>query len=139
MKIILKDNRRYTIRLDKDEELFAGLIQFAKENNVSAASFTAIGTCSGLEVGFYNPFLKEYRRKRLIDDFEILSLSGNVAMLNGEPAIHAHGVFGDNEFNTKGGHVFNMKVLATCEVSLIVMDGVLSRGLDENFKLNLLQ
>ena len=138
MKIILQDNRRHILRFDKDEEVLGGLTQYAQENNLQAAYFSAIGTCSTVELGFFNSFLKEYRRKPYLDNMEIVSLTGNIGTADGQIAIHAHGSFANNEFGMVGGHVFKAVTLATCEVFIIVLDGTLNRANDMDWNLNLL-
>jgi predicted DNA-binding protein with PD1-like motif len=138
MKVILQDNRRHFLRFDKDEEVIEGLVNYAKEHGITAAFFTGIGTSSTVEVGFFNSFLKDYRKKPLLENFEILSLTGNIASLNGAPAVHAHGTFGNNEYGVVGGHVFKVVTLATCEVFLVNLEGKLERGMNEEWKLNLL-
>lgn len=138
MKIVIQDNRRYILRFDKGEEVFVGLTEFAEQNQVSAAMFTAIGTCQMVELAYYNAFLKEYRRKPYRENYEIVSLTGNIAVLDGKPAIHAHGSFSGPEFTLLGGHVFKIETLATCEVHLIKLDGKLERKNNPDLKLNLL-
>jgi hypothetical protein len=138
MKLVLKDNRRHILRFDKGEEFFAALTDFLKTNQITAAAFTAIGTCSEIELGYFNSFLKGYRKKLYIENLEIVSLIGNCSMFEGKPVIHAHGSFGKTDFNVVGGHVFKMVVLATCEVFLIKLDGILERKNNPEFNLGLL-
>lgn len=138
MKTILQDGRRRVLRFDKDEELMSGLAQYAKDNKIPGAYFSAIGSCTSMELGYFNIFLKEYRKKQFLDNLEILSLTGTLAQLNGEPSVHAHGSFASNDFGMLGGHVFKMVVLATCEVVLIVFDQPLNREANADFNLNLL-
>lgn len=138
MKVILKDGRRHVLRFDKGEEVISGLLNFATENNIKAAYFSGIGACDTFELGFYNDYLKEYRHKPFLKSCEIISLTGNIATLNGAPAVHAHGVFGDSDFVTVGGHVFKINVSVTCEVFLINMDGELKRENNQAFNLNFL-
>ncbi len=138
MKLILQDSDKFLIRFDKDEEVFGGLVNFATEHNVTAAVFTAIGACSEIEIGFFNTTLKDYRRKPLIDNKEILALNGSISVADGKPVIHAHGTFGDNEFNVVGGHIFKLIVSVTCEVFLTKLEGQSQRILDPGSNLNLL-
>ncbi len=137
MKATLQDGRRYILRFDKDEEIMAGLVQFAKEANLQGAHFSGIGTATTLELGFFNAFLKDYRHKQFIDNVEILSLSGTIALLNGEPVVHAHGSFGTSDFGVIGGHIFKLVTLATCEIFLIALDQPLNRVNNPDFNLNL--
>lgn len=138
MKIALQDNRRYILRFDKGEDVIAGIEKFMVESNSSAATWWGIGSCSEVELGYYNSFMKEYRKKPFAEDFEIISLTGNGSMLSGKPAVHAHGMFGRTDFTAIGGHVFKLIVSATCEVFLIKLDGQLGRAQNPDFNLNLL-
>lgn len=138
MKIILQDGRRVILRFDKGEEAIDGLAKFAKENKIFAAYFSAIGSCSSFELGFYNGFLKQYRHKPFLNDSEIISLTGNISGLNSEPVVHAHGVFSGSDFEIVGGHVFKIAVAATCEVFLIKLEGEMKRDFDKDMNLNLL-
>jgi hypothetical protein len=79
MKTILKDGRRYILRFDKGEEVFAKLLEFAATENISAASFNAIGACSEVELGYFNINLKDYRKKPFYEEMEMVSLIGNIA------------------------------------------------------------
>lgn len=112
--------------------------KFAKEQGLQSAYFSAIGTCSTVELGFFNEFLKDYRKKPFVDNLEILSLTGNIASSAGAPAIHAHGCFGNNDFEVKGGHIFKLIVSATCEVFLLAFDKPLLRERNSDWNLNLL-
>ncbi|MCL5666796.1 MAG: DNA-binding protein [Patescibacteria group bacterium] len=138
MKIILQDDRRFLLRFDKDEELVSSLTGFLEQNNIQAAGFSGIGSCSSLEIGYYNAFLKDYRKKPYMENFEIVSLNGNAALLDGKPAVHMHGVFGRNDFTSISGHVFKLAVGATCEIFLIKLDGEAKREHSQDFNLNLL-
>ncbi len=138
MKVVLQDSRRYLLRFDKDEDVIAGLAKFMADSGVKACAFNGIGACSSAELGFFNTHLKEYRRKPILDELEILSFSGNGSMANGLPTIHAHAMFGGTDFSVIGGHVFKLVPSVTCEVFLIALDGEANRTLSEEFNLNLL-
>lgn len=139
MKVILKDNRRYILRFDKGEEILAKLSEFLEAEKITAASFNAIGACGEIELGYFNINLKDYRKKPFYEELEIVSLSGNTAMAEGKPVMHAHGMFSRTDFSTLGGHVFKILVSVTCEVFLIKLDGQVNRKLDEATNLKLLE
>lgn len=138
MKLIVKDTNQFILRFDKGEEVFAGIVNFMKEHNFSACSFSAIGSVSEVELGYYNPFLKEYHKKPLVENFELISLNGTGAMLNNEPVIHAHGMIGRTDFTVLGGHIFRLVTLATVEAHVIVLPGSMQRNKNDEFNLNLL-
>jgi predicted DNA-binding protein with PD1-like motif len=138
MKIVLQDDRRFVLRFDKDEEVIAALADLMKTLNINACAFFGIGACASAELGYFNVYLKNYRTKPYVEEMEIASFSGNGSLNNGEPAIHAHGVFGKNDFSTLAGHVFKMTVSITCEIFLIKLEGQMNRGANSEFNLNLL-
>jgi predicted DNA-binding protein with PD1-like motif len=74
-----------------------------------------------------------------LEEFEMVSLNGNGSIVEGKPFIHAHGMFGRNDFTTVGGHVFKLTVSVTCEMFLIKLDGQISRTNNEEFNLKLLE
>lgn len=140
MKVIVQDSQRYILRFDKGEQVLLGIADFMASQQIKSCSFSGIGTISHLEMGFYNAHLKEYRKKPFLDDMEILSLTGNGAVMSadGKPVVHAHGIFGKIDFTVVGGHVFEMVTLATCEIFLIKLEGEMKRENNADLNLNLL-
>mgnify|MGYP003509565151 CR=1 FL=1 len=138
MKIILNTKQLYVLRFDKDEEVLTGIITFATEQKITAATFSAIGASSQVTLAYYDLEKKEYHDQTLYDDMEILSITGNIGQMKEKPIIHAHGIFGDSELATHGGHIKAIKVSATCEVTLTVLEGELNRTFDPETGLNLL-
>jgi uncharacterized protein len=138
MKVILQDDRRYILRFDKGEEVLALLKNFLSENQIPASYFTGIGACNEAELAFYLESIKKYKIDNLRGDMEILSFTGNSAMLNNEVVIHSHAVLGKKDFTTSGGHVNKLVISATCEIFLIKLDGKMERKLDPGLNLNLL-
>ncbi len=139
MKAVLKDNRRYVLRFDKGEEVFASLQEFLLRENISACVFSAIGACSEIELGYYNPSLKDYRKKPFYEALEMVSLIGNGGIADSKPFLHAHGMFSRTDFTAIGGHVFKLLISANCEMFLIKLEGQLSRKLDPETNLKLLE
>jgi len=138
MKLVLKDNQKYILRFDKTEEVCKGLQDFIAQEQIKACAFYGIGSCSDIELGYYNKNLKEYRKKPYYEDLEIISFQGNGGTIAEKPAIHAHGMFGRTDFTVLGGHVFKMTTNATCEVFVTKLDGELKRENNQEFNLNLL-
>lgn len=135
MKIALQDAKYFVLRLDKDEDVNKCLANFMQEQSIGACSFSGVGSCSSVELGYYNGHVKEYRKKPFFEEMEIISLNGNGAIIQGSPILHIHGLFGKSDFTTIGGHVFQLQVGATCEIFLTVLDGQMQRT--ENSELNL--
>lgn len=139
MNVILKDQRRYMLRFDKGDEVFSELQKYLEAENISACAFNGVGAVSEVEVGYYNPSLKDYRKKPFYEELEIVSLIGNGSLVDDKAFIHAHGMFSRTDFSTLGGHVFRLIVSATCEIFLIKLEGKMERKLDAETNLKLLE
>lgn len=139
VKLILQDQNIVLLRLDKGEEVFEKLLLFASENNVTAATFNVIGASQEVVLAYYDLPKKEYLDHTLAEDLEIVSVTGNVGIMDNKPIIHAHGVFSNKKLQTYGGHIKKLVVSATCEVTLTKLDGELTRDFDEETGFNLLQ
>jgi len=139
MKIVLQGNQKFIIRFDKGEDVIKGVEDFMAQGKITACSLFGIGSCSEIELGYYNVNLKEYRKKPYFENMEIISFQGSGSVLEGKPTVHAHGMFGKTDFSTLGGHIFKMIVSATCEIFIIQMEGELKRAFNADANLNLLQ
>ena len=138
MNISLQSGSKFVLRFDPGEEVLKGIEDFATSKGFGAGAFYGIGSCKETELGYFNPNLKEYRKKPFYEDLEIISLQGNLATLSGKTAVHAHGMFGRTDFTTIGGHVFRITTLATAEIYFESLEGALERVQNSDFNLNLL-
>ncbi len=86
------------------------------EQGVTAAHFTAIGAFERVVVAWFDWQSKEYRPTHIDEQVEVLSLAGDVALNDGEPAIHAHIVVGRHDASTRGGHFVGGTVRPTLEL-----------------------
>lgn len=126
------------LSLARGEELFATLLAWCKENNITGATFTGLGAADQLEVAYYHLPSKTYERHTVDDEVEILSLTGNLGTLEGTKMLHIHGVFGRRDLSTFGGHLFKLRVSGACEIHLTLLPESLERSFDEVTGLNLL-
>src|SRR5579884_236551 len=85
----------FVVVFETGDELADGLLQFAKEKKLSAASFKAVGAFSSVRLAWFNWEAKRYEPAVTLDEqVELLSLIGDVALKDGEPAVHAHAIIG---------------------------------------------
>ena len=111
--------RTYAIVLDPGEEAMQRLMQFAKEQRLSAARFTGLGAFSDAVLGFFELEKKDYRRIAIAEQVEVASLVGDVALEGAEPKVHAHVVVSKSDGSAWGGHLLEGRVRPTLEVLLI--------------------
>ncbi|MDF3813241.1 MULTISPECIES: PPC domain-containing DNA-binding protein [Rhodopseudomonas] len=105
--------------LDDGEEAFSALQGFARKENVSAASLTAIGAFSRATVGWFDFASKSYKEIAVEEQCEVLSAIGDVAVGDdGKASLHVHIVLGLSDGSTRGGHLLKGTVHPTLEVVL---------------------
>ena len=130
--------KTFAVIFDKGEEVAGGLLAFAKENNLSASHFTAIGAFEHVTLGFFEREQKDYKRIIIDEQVEVLSLIGDVALDDNEPKVHAHVVVGKRDGTAHGGHLLEARVWPTLEVILIESPRHLRRELDKETGLALI-
>jgi predicted DNA-binding protein with PD1-like motif len=131
--------RTFALVFDTGEEVLEGLRAFAREANLTAARFTAIGALRDVTLGFFDPERKEYEKTVLQEQVEVLSLLGNAAIHGERPAVHAHVVVGKRDGTAHGGHLLEAHVRPTLEVIVIESPKHLYRQHDQKTGLALLR
>lgn len=125
--------------LNKGENLHEQLEGLAIELNLSGAWMNGIGASSSLTLGFYDPETKDYEWKEFNEPLEIVSLQGNLSVVDGKPFWHIHGTFGRRDLTTISGHVKSCTIGLSCEIAVMQIDINITRKYDEETGLNLLQ
>jgi len=133
------EGRRVVVRLDRGEEVIAGLTALCSDHGYGGASLTGIGAVEDAELGYYHLPTYSYETRRERGICEVLSMVGNVALVEGEPFVHVHVVLGRRDLSTLGGHLVSATVAVTVEVYLDVLEGPMERKLDSEVRLKLLQ
>ena len=131
----------FAVVFDKGEEFAGGLLEFAKQQGLEGASFTAIGAFSDATLGYFDRQKMEYAKIPVRDQTEVLSLVGNIAYdaEKGEPKVHAHTVLGKSDGSTCGGHILQAHVWPTLELVVVESPRHLRRTTDKETGLALLR
>ena len=139
MKAIQTD-KNFIIKLARGDELIATLTQFCEVRGINAAVFNGIGAVERVKIGYYDLGKKEYFFRDESGIFEVASMQGNVALVEGKPFIHVHAVLSrcDESLECIGAHIKEAFVAVTLEVLLAPLNASLSRAHDENIGLKLL-
>jgi predicted DNA-binding protein with PD1-like motif len=128
----------FVLVFDTGDEVVSEMTTFARENDLDAASITAIGAFSGATLGYFDIVRKEYEKLPLEEQVEVLSLIGDIALNEGEPELHAHVVLGRRDGTTRGGHLLEAHVRPTLEVVLTESPDHLKKRTDEETGLALI-
>ena len=111
-------SRTYAIIFGKNDEFMAGLTEFAEDNHFKASHFTAIGAFREALLGWFDGDKNAYKRIPISQQVEVASLVGDIGLINGKPAVHAHAVLGFPDGSTRCGHIINATVWPTLELFL---------------------
>jgi predicted DNA-binding protein with PD1-like motif len=132
--------KTFIIVFETGDELARGLSEFATEQNLSAASFKAVGALSSVRLGWYNLESKKYDPSVTLDEqLELLSLIGDVALKDGKPVVHSHMVVGKRDGTAHGGHLLEAHIRPTCEVVLTESPAHLQKFIDPESGLALIK
>ena len=112
----------YYIRIDKDDEVIAAILDICRTENISSATFTGIGGCKSAELQVFIPETGSFETEQISGMLELVSLNGNVVSDdNGQLFHHTHALFTykkDGEHRIAGGHLKSTTVLYTAEIEL---------------------
>lgn len=125
------DGRRtFVLVCDRHDDPVEALTAAAKRFDLRAASLSGIGAFSAVTIGFFDRSRRDYIRRVIREQVEVLSLLGNIALDQGEPRAHAHVVVGRADGTALGGHLLAGSVDPTLEVTLIEAPVTLRRRSD---------
>ncbi|MCR5297410.1 MAG: DNA-binding protein [Clostridiales bacterium] len=127
----------WMIRIDLGEDIVQSLKKVCEDKHILLGRVEAIGAADHAVIGVYDLVKKEYYPEQIDEFMEIISLNGSITAMDGKPYIHLHAALADQDHGIHGGHVLEMRVGATCEMFVTVLDGEVTRRRDENLGINL--
>lgn len=130
--------KTWALVFDEGEEPAEGLLEFARQQKLSASQFSAIGAFSEVELGFFQMEKQDYKKIPIKEQLEVLSLLGDITLSENGPKVHAHVVLGKIDGTAWGGHLLKARVRPTLEVILVESPKHLHRKRDEKTGLALI-
>ena len=127
----------YMIRIDLGEDIIERLKKICEDEQIHLGRVEAIGATDHAIIGVYDLEKKEYYPEKINEFMEIASLNGNITAMEGKPYIHLHATLADQNHVIHGGHVLEMRVGATCEMFVTVLEGKVNRSRNESLGINL--
>lgn len=131
--------RTFAVVLDTGDEFVASMTRFARQEELTAAQFTAIGAFSSVVLGYFEWDRKDYRRIAIDEQVEVVALLGDVALKDGLASLHPHVTIAKRDGSAWGGHLLEARVRPTLEVILTEAPGVLARRFDAETGLALIK
>jgi predicted DNA-binding protein with PD1-like motif len=127
-----------TLIIDKGEDVISTITEVAKDNNIQNAFLSGLGAVEKISCGYYNLEEKKYYFINYEGLFEVVSMTGNIMLKEGQPFVHLHAVFTDENNQAFGGHVEEMRVGVTLEVQLNLVSGNIRREYNQDIGLFLI-
>jgi len=108
----------YVLRLELGEDIHDTIQKFCAEQDISNASIEGIGSVQTPTLAHYSIQTKQFTDKRLDGIYEVTSLLGNVARVEGQPFTHLHITVAGPDMRVYGGHLVKGECSATLELIL---------------------
>ncbi len=125
-------------RIPTGADLLAFFQEWASRHQVETAWVSAIGALTKCQIAFFDQRQRRYQPLSFDEPLEILSLTGNLSLADGQPFAHLHLVAGRADGTTIGGHVLTGCEVYTGEYRISVQHGPpLTRSWDEKLGLRL--
>ena len=125
--------------LNKGDRLIETITHLVEKHEIKGGFISGIGALSNVELGYYQLEKKTYLRKTFQeDDYELLSLKGNITLKENAPYVHVHAVLGRKDFSTFGGHLFEATVAVTVELTIVPFGKMPRREINEAIGLALI-
>jgi uncharacterized protein len=138
-KLLADDGERtFALIFDSGDEAKAGLEAFAEQHSLSAARITGIGAFERVTIGYFNWDKKEYEKLTFDEQVEVVSLTGDVALKDAKPVVHAHVALARRDASVIGGHLFEAYVRPTLELLIVESPSYLQKKHDRESGLALI-
>jgi len=122
-----KQNNFLFIHLSPNEDIYMQLEKACKKHKVqTAVVISGIGQLKNFKLGYFKQ-KNDYTPQEFKNPYELLNLSGNIALINKNYEFHLHACLGDKNKNVIGGHLIKGIVEVTGEIVLLLTKIKLNR------------
>ena len=129
--------RTYAVVFAKGDEVLSGLTAFAAQEKIVSAFFTGIGAFEHAKFGWFDAAKKAYRDIVVGEQVELVSLVGDIGLVNGQGQVHTHGAVSLPDGTLRGGHLLEAVVWPTAEVFCTALPTALTKEEDAETGLSL--
>ena len=112
--------RSFYITFNKDDDVAAGLADFADKNHLTNAHFSAIGAFGSAVIGWSDRPKKAFKVVRLNEEMEVAAFNGSILRdKDGKAIVHAHCVVGLlSNGKVYAGHCLEERISLTMQLYL---------------------
>ena len=130
--------KEYAIVFTQGDEVLSGISDFATQQHIVAARFTAIGALKKVTFAWLDPARTQYKLKTLHQQVELVSLIGDIAEFKGNPVVHTHVGLGLSDGSMQGGHLIEGVTYPTVELFMTAFPTPLQKDVDKATGLKLI-
>jgi hypothetical protein len=123
--------KTYALIFAKGDGIMSGLKEFAMREKLVAGHFSAIGALEHALFGWFDNTRKAFRDIPVNEQVEMISLIGDLGLVNGSPAIHAHGAVAFPDGHVSGGHILDAVAWPTLELFFTAFSAPLIKQRDD--------
>jgi predicted DNA-binding protein with PD1-like motif len=116
MKSASLNEHAFALRLEPGENIHSTLQAFCADNGINNASVEGVGSVDSPTLAHYSLVTKQFTDKALTGIYEVTSLLGNIALVEGKPFAHLHVNISDASMHALGGHLVKGECSATLEL-----------------------
>lgn len=125
----------YYIRMDRDDEVIANILDVCRKESIPSAVFSGIGGCKSAELQVFTPETGSFENEKIAGMLELVSMNGNVVSDDeGQLYHHTHALISykrNGQHGIAGGHLKSTTVLYTAEIELRpTVGGAIGRQFD---------
>ncbi len=122
--------------LTPGDEVMACIQEIAQKEQITLGKIEGIGAIRSFRIGLFDTDTKEYHVSEYRGQYEIISLLGNLSIMNGETYSHCHLAAADASNCVIGGHLNEAVISGVGELVITMLDGRLERGFSPEIGLN---
>ena len=134
----MASGKRFLTKGEPGERLPEALVELARSYGWKSGSVQGLGGVTKVKLAYFDLRKKEYRPIGVDGVVELISLTGNLALVNEEPFWHLHAAVSDRDGRVTAGHLVSLEVAITLECWIEAGSEPVSRNRDETTGLNLL-
>ena len=130
---------RLVVRLESGERVAETLLRLLRSEDIGYAVVSGLGAVSQVRLSYWNAQSRQYEAHELEEQMEVVSLTGNVTLREGEPFLHLHVGLGRQDLSVLGGHFNDAVAHPTLEIWLQPENEPVPRVADETSGLALME
>jgi len=137
MQFAKLDQTHFLVRLERGEEIIESIKSLCKIHDINNAALSGLGSVENPTLAHYRVDSKKYSEKKIEGIFELINLTGNIALFENDIFPHIHVTIGDEQMHAFGGHLVHGNVSATAEIIVTTFPSKFEKKLDEAIGLKL--